>query len=325
MKLKIFAVIMLLAAGLNTIEAQNWDAVKADRSYYHGEGYGASVAEAKSNAIAQLLESISMQIEVEGTHNIKEQEKKLESQEEQLQQDQLELEKIHGTAPLAPPVKAGKKKRLKNKDALALARAQDLVQAQEHSAGGNQTGNVGAASKKIQQELQFQEGATVATIKGNRTGTILRQSGKGSWLVQVGGLKFTMKEKELRLLQPLEINPSQMVEYSLVEGDASSSSAAHSLATPQDRSFVKDSSTERPVLELRLLGMRCEEAIKARERQLDLATMQGLYHFSVIHGKGNGILQQAVHDYLSHYPGITDFHFARPEEGGTGKTYVSLE
>ena len=75
MKLKIFAVIMLLAAGLNTIEAQNWDAVKADRSYYHGEGYGASVAEAKSNAIAQLLESISMQIEVEGTHNIKEQEK----------------------------------------------------------------------------------------------------------------------------------------------------------------------------------------------------------------------------------------------------------
>ena len=164
----------------------------------------------------------------------------------------------------------------------------------------------------------------MATIKGNRTGTILRQSGKGSWLVQVGGLKLTMKEKELRLLQPLETNPAQMVEYSLVEGD-SSSSVAHSLATPQDRSFVKDSSTERPVLELRLLGMRCEEAIKALERQLDLATMQGLYHFSVIHGKGNGILQQAVHDYLSHYPGITDFHFARPEEGGTGKTYVSLE
>ena len=251
--------------------------------------------------------------------NIKEQEKKLESQEEQLQQDQLELEKIHGTAPLAPPAKAGKKKRLKNKDALALARAQDVTQAQE------QGGNGGAGKKQLQQELQFQEGATVATIKGNRTGTILRQSGKGSWLVQVGGLKLTMKEKELRLLQPLETNPSQMVEYSLVEEDAPSGSVAHSLATPQDRSFVKDSSTERPVLELRLLGMRCEEAIKALERQLDLATMQGLYHFSVIHGKGNGILQQAVHDYLSHYPGITDFHFARPEEGGTGKTYVSLE
>lgn len=268
------------------------------------------ISKAKTQSVKQFICQLDA--------NIKEQEKKLESQEEQLQQDQLELEKIHGTAPLAPLAKAGKKKRLKNKDALALARAQDVTQAQE------QGGNGGAGKKQLQQELQFQEGATVATIKGNRTGTILRQSGKGSWLVQVGGLKLTMKEKELRLLQPLETNPSQMVEYSLVEGD-SSSSVAHSLTTPQDRSFVKDSSTERPVLELRLLGMRCEEAIKALERQLDLATMQGLYHFSVIHGKGNGILQQAVHDYLSHYPGITDFHFARPEEGGTGKTYVSLE
>ena len=269
------------------------------------------ISKAKTQSVKQFICQLDA--------NIKEQEKKLESQEEQLQQDQLELEKIHGTAPLAPPAKTGKKKRLKNKDALALARAQDVTQAQE------QGGNGGAGKKQLQQELQFQEGATVATIKGNRTGTILRQSGKGSWLVQVGGLKLTMKEKELRLLQPLEVNPAQMVEYSLVEEDAPSGSVAHSLATPQDRSFVKDSSTERPVLELRLLGMRCEEAIKALERQLDLATMQGLYHFSVIHGKGNGILQQAVHDYLSHYPGITDFHFARPEEGGTGKTYVSLE
>ena len=72
---KILTVILLLAVGVTPIGAQNWDAVKTDRSYYHGEGYGASVAEAKSNAIAQLLESISMQIEVEGTHKIKEQEK----------------------------------------------------------------------------------------------------------------------------------------------------------------------------------------------------------------------------------------------------------
>lgn len=71
---KILTVIWLLAVGVTPIGAQNWDAVKTDRSYYHGEGYGASVAEAKSNAIAQLLESISMQIEVEGTHKIKEEE-----------------------------------------------------------------------------------------------------------------------------------------------------------------------------------------------------------------------------------------------------------
>ena len=174
--------------------------------------------------------------------------------------------------------------------------------------------------------LVFQEGATVATLKGNRTGTLLRSSGKNSWLVQVGSLKLTMKEKDLRLLQPLERSPAGMVEYSLVESrDSGSGETKNLFPEVQDRSFVKDSSQERPVLELRLLGMRSEEAIKALERQLDLATMQGLHNFSVIHGKGNGVLQQAVHDYLSHYPGVRDFHFARPEEGGTGKTYVVLE
>ena len=64
--------------------------------------------------------------------------------------------------------------------------------------------------------------------------------------------------------------------------------------------------------------------MKALERQIDLCIMHNFKNFSVIHGKGSGILQQAVHDYLSHYPGIKDFRFANPEDGGTGKTYVSL-
>lgn len=55
--------------------SQNWDAVKNSSTYYHGEGYGASIDEAKSNAIIQMLESISMNIEVEGVHKISEQEK----------------------------------------------------------------------------------------------------------------------------------------------------------------------------------------------------------------------------------------------------------
>ena len=78
------------------------------------------------------------------------------------------------------------------------------------------------------------------------------------------------------------------------------------------------------MFELRLLGMRREEALAALERQLDLAVIQGLKSFSIIHGKGTGALQTAVHDYLRTYPGVADFGFAPPEDGGTGKTYVSL-
>jgi DNA mismatch repair protein MutS2 len=87
--------------------------------------------------------------------------------------------------------------------------------------------------------------------------------------------------------------------------------------------FESDAS-DTPVLELRLLGMRQNEALKTLERQLDLAAIRGLQHFAVIHGKGNGVLQQAVATYLAKYPGVREFYFARPEDGGTGKTYVEM-
>lgn len=270
------------------------------------------LTKAKTQSVKQFISQLE--------DAIKEQDKKLEQEAELLELQAAELEASYSSAPyaVAPPARNGKKKRLKNKDALAQASLAPASLAQPQAEG--------AAAGKEMAPLVFQEGATVATLKDNRTGTLLRSSGKNSWLVQVGSLKVTMKEKDLRLLQPLERSPAGMVEYSLVESrDSGSGETKNLFPEVQDRSFVKDSSQERPVLELRLLGMRSEEAVKALERQLDLATMQGLHNFSVIHGKGNGILQQAVTDYLSHYPGVQDFHFARPEEGGTGKTYVVLE
>lgn len=268
------------------------------------------LTKAKTQSVKQFISQLE--------DAIKEQDEKLEQKAELLELQTAELEATYSNAPytVSPSAKSSKKRRMKNKDALAQARSQ---QDTESRSGKEMATSVPAP-------LVFQEGATVATLKGNRTGTLLRSSGKNSWLVQVGSLKLTMKEKDLRLLQPLERSPAGMVEYSLVESrDSGSGETKNLFPEVQDRSFVKDSSQERPVLELRLLGMRSEEAIKALERQLDLATMQGLHNFSVIHGKGNGVLQQAVHDYLSHYPGVRDFHFARPEEGGTGKTYVVLE
>ena len=83
-------------------------------------------------------------------------------------------------------------------------------------------------------------------------------------------------------------------------------------------------SSERPVFELRLLGMRVDEAMKALERQLDLCVLHNFPSFSVIHGKGDGILMQAVSDYLSHCPVVADFTKAPAEDGGAGKTYVTL-
>ena len=80
-----------------------------------------------------------------------------------------------------------------------------------------------------------------------------------------------------------------------------------------------------PVFELRIRGMRFEEAMESVRRQVEAASLSGLKTFSVIHGKGSGILRQGVHEYLKNNPVVEDFHFARPEMGGFGKTEVILK
>jgi DNA mismatch repair protein MutS2 len=77
--------------------------------------------------------------------------------------------------------------------------------------------------------------------------------------------------------------------------------------------------------ELSLLGMRLPDALDALERQIDAAALAGLREFSVVHGKGDGILQKGVHDFLKNQPLVADYYFSRPELGGFGRTEVLLK
>jgi DNA mismatch repair protein MutS2 len=76
--------------------------------------------------------------------------------------------------------------------------------------------------------------------------------------------------------------------------------------------------------ELDIRGQRLHEALEALERQVDEALLQDLHSFSVIHGTGTGVLQKGVHDYLSKRSEIASYRFARPEDGGFGKTMVEI-
>ena len=162
-----------------------------------------------------------------------------------------------------------------------------------------------SSSKKTEEErpLVFEPGATVTAGATRNEGVLIDLARKGVWNVQFGSVKMTVKEKDLHLVK-----------------------SSNSTKITPDVSYDLQSSTaeEHPVFELRLLGMRSEEAIRALEHQIDLCTLNNFPHFSVIHGKGDGILQQSVRDYLSHSPLVKSFEFAPPEDGGTGKTYVTL-
>ena len=161
----------------------------------------------------------------------------------------------------------------------------------------------GTGKAPVEEEpLVFAPGATVTAGATRNEGILIDLARKGVWNVQFGSVKMTIKEKDLKLVR----------------------SGSKQLAPDVSYDLQASTKEERPLFELRLLGMRTEEAIHALEHQIDLCTLHNFPHFSVIHGKGDGILQQAVRDYLSHSPSVQSFDFAPPEDGGTGKTYVTL-
>ena len=86
--------------------------------------------------------------------------------------------------------------------------------------------------------------------------------------------------------------------------------------------IVKDNSS---LFELKILGLRSDEAIKVLNDHFDKVLLYNVKEFSIVHGKGNGVLQEVVHDMLKKSKYVKEFCFARPEFGGTGKTLVTLK
>lgn len=194
-----------------------------------------------------------------------------------------------------------KKKTTSNKDALKSARSTYSPQEAERLGALAASSYITKSSSKESGALVFTEGAEVMHSKTGAKGILLSKAKKDAWEVQFGSVRMEAKEKDLVLTDHKPVKPSISVELSTdAEGQA------------------------KPMFELRLLGMREEEAIKALARQLDLCQIHNFKTFSIIHGKGNGILQQAVKNYLSNYPAVKSFRFASPEDGGTGKTYVEM-
>ena len=216
---------------------------------------------------------------------------KIEIEEEKLAAQEQAFQKETAARKKEPGSNKKTKRKLSNAEALKYATP---VMAAEVA---------GSGKAPVEEEpLVFAPGATVTAGATRNEGILIDLARKGVWNVQFGSVKMTVKEKDLKLVR----------------------SGSKQLAPDVSYDLQASTKEERPLFELRLLGMHTEEAIHALEHQIDLCTLHNFPHFSVIHGKGDGILQQAVRDYLSHSPSVQSFDFATPEDGGTGKTYVTL-
>ena len=227
---------------------------------------------------------------------------KIEAEEERLARDEKKFAEEKAAAPKHSTSSNKKtKKKMSNAEALKYATSNAQIEAQ---AVEEKSRKPAAAAP-----LTFAPGVRVKAGSGNE-GILIELAKKGVWQVQFGSIKMQVKEKDLRLVQ----------------GAAAESSTP--LKADVSIELADDASNgiyERPVFELRLLGMRADEAVHALERQIDLCVLHNFPHFSVIHGKGDGVLMQAVSDYLSHCPVVADFTRAPAEDGGAGKTYVTLK
>lgn len=76
---------------------------------------------------------------------------------------------------------------------------------------------------------------------------------------------------------------------------------------------------------LDLRGMTGDEARYAVEKFLSDAVVSNTNHLTIIHGKGTGVLQKVVQNYLKHTSIVKSFRFGNPSEGGTGATIVELK
>ena len=159
---------------------------------------------------------------------------------------------------------------------------------------------------KHESQLQpenLRPGMNVKAISLDQVGTVL-EVGNESVMVQLGILKVSLPISDLELsnVAPQKLKPTRGG-----GGDAGMATAARISA------------------EISLRGLNVDEALYQLEKYLDQAIMAGLNRFRVIHGKGTGVLRQAVWEYLKANPVVKEFQYAEQNEGGLGATTVELK
>lgn len=77
--------------------------------------------------------------------------------------------------------------------------------------------------------------------------------------------------------------------------------------------------------EIMLRHMRVEEALYELDKYINDAILANLTTIRIVHGKGEGILRKAVHEYLKNHPNIKSYRLGEYGEGDLGVTIAELK
>jgi DNA mismatch repair protein MutS2 len=76
--------------------------------------------------------------------------------------------------------------------------------------------------------------------------------------------------------------------------------------------------------EISVRGQKLEEALLNVDKYIDDALLSGFHEVTIIHGKGQGILRNGIHEMLRAHPQVESFRLGIYGEGDWGVTIVSL-
>lgn len=184
-----------------------------------------------------------------------------------------------------------------NKEAIREAR-KEVQDAKKEIFTQRKAGRARTEKKRVDASL----GDTVTIGDSQTRGEVIGISGKNA-TVLTNGMKIRAKLTDLKV-QPDPVNSKK--------SNKTRATAYHSDA---DLSV-------KPSLDLR--GKRGEESLYELTQYLDRAVARGLMQVEIVHGKGDGILQKLVHQYLGERAEVESFDFAPLNQGGSGCTIVQL-
>ena len=126
----------------------------------------------------------------------------------------------------------------------------------------------------------------------------------GNVYVQIGIMKTKLSVSKLRL---------------------SEQKKAVSIKSPRTGRNVKSKMERCGTMELDIRGKAADEGVYEMEAFIDSAVMSGLNMVTIIHGKGTGILREAVHRMLRSMKQVKSFRVGMYGEGENGVTIVELK
>lgn len=156
---------------------------------------------------------------------------------------------------------------------------------------------------------KLRRGDTVYVVDLQRKGIISGDpDGSDFVYVQMGVMKTKMNISRLRLEEPEKVTVGNK-----------------SIRPNRKMNKVGVKAERRGKMELDIRGSACDDGVYQLDAFLDQAVMSNISMVTIIHGKGTGLLRQAVHKRLKSHPSVKSFRLGLFGEGEDGVTVVELK